>query len=104
MAFTPRNDWEAGETYPAARLIDLEAAVAANASAAATATTANETANSTAQDIADLRETVASKQYVDDLVSAQAALTTALTTRVSDLEAANTALVSRLEALETPAE
>lgn len=37
-------------------------------------------------------------------LDAAIATTTALTTRVSDLEAANTALVSRLEALETPAE
>lgn len=98
MAFAPRNDWQAGEDYSAARVIELEAAVAANetaaVTAAATAATAEGTANAVSQEVADLQ----------GIVADQDALITALTTRVSDLEAANTALVSRLEALETPAE
>lgn len=61
VAFTPKNDWKAGDYYQADRIIELEATVAANASAAATATTANETASSAAQGVADLREAVAAK-------------------------------------------
>lgn len=61
VAFTPKNDWKAGDYYKADRIIELEATVAANASAAATATEANETASSAAQGVADLREAVEAK-------------------------------------------
>lgn len=69
VAFTPKNDWKAGDYYKADRIIELEATVAANASAAATATSASETANSAAQGVADLREAVAAK--VDALPETQ---------------------------------
>lgn len=69
VAFTPKNDWKAGDYYEADRIIELEATVAANASAAATATSASETANSAAQGVADLREAVAAK--VDALPETQ---------------------------------
>ncbi len=61
VAFTPKNDWKAGDYYQADRIIELEATVAANASAAATATAASETASAAAQGVADLREAVAAK-------------------------------------------
>lgn len=61
VAFTPKSDWKAGDYYKADRIIELEATVAANASAAATATEANETASSAAQGVADLREAVEAK-------------------------------------------
>lgn len=61
VAFTPKNDWKSGDYYQADRIIELEATVAANASAAATATSASETASAAAQGVADLREAVAAK-------------------------------------------
>lgn len=61
VAFTPKNDWKSGDEYTAARMIELEAAVATGAGAASTATSANEAASSAAQGVADLREAVAAK-------------------------------------------
>lgn len=82
--YTAKTDWKVDDEVDHDHMNALEVALSG----------VLESASSTAQEVSDLRESIA----------AQAALTTALTTRVSDLEAANTALVSRLEALETPAE
>lgn len=54
VAFIARDDWKTGDEYPAARMVELEAAVATGAGASSTA-------NSAAQGVADLREDVASK-------------------------------------------
>lgn len=82
--YTAKTDWKVDDEVDHDHMNALEVALSGVLGSAA----------STAQEVSDLRESIAT----------QAALTTALTTRVSDLEAANTALVSRLEALETPAE
>lgn len=87
MALTPNTDWKTDDKYPAARIIELEAAAATGEAAAATATAANEAASAAAQSIDNLRKDVATKKYVDDLLAAQAATITALTARVAALEA-----------------
>lgn len=61
VAFTPKTDWKKGDEYTAARMIELEAAVAVGEAGAATATAANEAASAATQGVADVRETVAAK-------------------------------------------
>ncbi|WP_291474203.1 hypothetical protein [Corynebacterium sp.] len=61
VAFTPKSDWKAGDDYTAARMIELEAAVAVGESASATATAASEAASAAAQGVSDVRDTVSAK-------------------------------------------
>lgn len=80
VAFTPKNDWKAGDYYKADRIIELEATVAANAAAATTAAAAKESADAAAQGVSDLRETKADKTALDGMVPNTGTKTVAGTT------------------------